>query len=484
MFFIMTLSVLVAFAISIFTRTNKTAPCPKNVQFKRLQTRYLSAYYLATFSDWLQGPYVYKLYSDYGYEEEDIAILYIAGFASSSVCGTFVGFMADRYGRKIMCALFGVIYSLCCLTKISSSFHILLAGRIFGGLSTSILLSTFEAWYVNEHINHCDFPPEWLNVTFSKAGFYTGLLAIIAGVVSQISAENLNLGPMSPFLLAIPFLSLCTYLILTTWSEHKYTRDASNPQILSPLHLIFFKDRALLVLGLVQSLFEAVMYTFIYSWTPIISHLDPPLGLVFACFMISFMIGSKVYALMISKRYEPQNILTMSSGLAFFSLALVGVIITFILYTTETGMIENSHQTILTQICVICFIVYEFCVGIYIPVISYLKGRVVPEEYRASVSNWFRVPMNIFTCFSITLNQYSTYDMSAYSPTVSVLKKFELIYLLCAIFLLITTLASSVFSSQYVAQISRDDDPSCQDIIKVVTMQGIEESIPENESQS
>lgn len=484
MFFIVTLLVLVAFAFSTFRRTNKSAPCPKNVQFERLQKRYLIVYYLATFSDWLQGPYVYKLYSDYGYEEEDIAILYIAGFASSSVCGTFVGHMADKYGRKIMCAAFGIVYSLCCLTKISSSFHILLVGRIFGGLSTSILLSTFEAWYINEHNNHYHLPPEWLNMTFSKAGFYTGLLAIIAGVVSQISAENLNLGPTSPFFLAIPFLSLSTYLILTTWSEHKYTRDTSNPQIFSPLYLICFKDHALLLLGLVQSLFEAVMYTFIFSWTPIILHLDPPLGLAFACFMISFMTGSKVYALMISKRYEPQNILTMSSGLAFFSLATVGVIITFILYTTKMGTLESSQQTILTQICVICFIVYEFCVGIYIPVIGYLKSRVVPEEYRASITNWFRVPMNIFTCFSLTLNQYGKPDVTTYSPTVSVLQKFELIYLLCSMFLLITTLASSVFSSQYVGRISRENDPSNQEVIKVVTMQSTGENILENDTLS
>lgn len=477
MFFLVTLFVLVVLATSTFRRTNKVAL--KN-EFENFQKRYLYAYYLATFSDWLQGPYIYKLYSDYGYKEEDIALLYIAGFASSSVCGAFVGHLADKYGRKILCALFGVVYSLCCLTKISSNFHILLAGRIFGGLSTSILLSTFEAWYINEHINYYNFPPEWLNVTFSKAGFYTGLLAIIAGVVSQICAENLHLGPTSPFLLAIPLLFLSTYLILTTWSEHKYTRETSDRQILSPLYLIFFKDHALLLLGLVQSLFEAVMYTFIFSWTPIILHLDPPLGLVFACFMISFMTGSKVYALMISKRYQPQNILTMSSGLAFFSLALVGVIITFILYTTEMGILENSYQTILTQVCVICFIVYEFCVGVYIPVISYLKGRVVPEEYRASVSNWFRVPMNIFTCFSLTLNQYSTSDVS-YSPTVSTLKKFKLIYLLCAIFLLITTMASYIFSSKYVARISQDDGPSYQDVIKVVTIKNTE-AVPKNNS--
>ncbi len=37
------------------------------------------------FSDWLQGPYVYALYDYYGFEEEDIALLFVAGFGSSMV---------------------------------------------------------------------------------------------------------------------------------------------------------------------------------------------------------------------------------------------------------------------------------------------------------------------------------------------------------------------------------------------------------------
>ena len=48
-----------------------------------LLKRYLLVYLLATMSDWLQGPYVYALYSDYGYSQHEIAILFVAGFGSS-----------------------------------------------------------------------------------------------------------------------------------------------------------------------------------------------------------------------------------------------------------------------------------------------------------------------------------------------------------------------------------------------------------------
>lgn len=46
--------------------------------------------------DWLQGPYVYALYQHYGFERGDIGRLFIAGFGSSMVFGTFIGAMADK----------------------------------------------------------------------------------------------------------------------------------------------------------------------------------------------------------------------------------------------------------------------------------------------------------------------------------------------------------------------------------------------------
>uniref|UniRef100_A0A1B6GV84 Molybdate-anion transporter n=1 Tax=Cuerna arida TaxID=1464854 RepID=A0A1B6GV84_9HEMI len=450
MIFIVTLCGLILTAIILFNRAKQTVLNPKNIQFEKLQRSYLTVYCLATFSDWLQGPYVYKLYSDYGYEEEEIAVLYIAGFASSSIFGTFVGHVADKYGRKMLCISFGFFYSLCCLTKISSEFYVLLFGRVLGGISTSILFSTFEAWYINEHVNHLGLNSDWLNNTLSKAGFYTGFLAILAGIISQIFAESFNFGPQSPFILAIPFLLTSSYLIYKTWTEHCHPHLSAHHRFIAPLYLIFFQDPMLLILGLIQSLFEAVMYTFIFSWTPIISELNPPLGIVFASFMLAFMIGSNIYSLLLSDRLRPQLILVLTSALSFFSLGTVAVVISYILYT-------NEFTTLLTKVCFICFILYEISVGLYIPVIGYLKGLVVPEEYRASISNWFRVPMNIFTCISLTLNQVSEVDVKEFSPSVIVFKKFQFIYLLCSIFLLLTTVASVIFKQRYTRRYSMEE---------------------------
>lgn len=51
-------------------------------------------------ADWLQGPYLYRLYAHYGYLEDDIATLYIVGFSSSMLGGPLLGGLADKYGRK------------------------------------------------------------------------------------------------------------------------------------------------------------------------------------------------------------------------------------------------------------------------------------------------------------------------------------------------------------------------------------------------
>lgn len=51
---------------------------------------------VAIAGDWLQGPYVYYLYSQYGFGKGDIGQLFIAGFGSSMLFGTIVGSLADK----------------------------------------------------------------------------------------------------------------------------------------------------------------------------------------------------------------------------------------------------------------------------------------------------------------------------------------------------------------------------------------------------
>ncbi|KAL1140390.1 hypothetical protein AAG570_000322 [Ranatra chinensis] len=182
-------------------------------------------------------------------------------------------------------------------------------------------------------------------------------------------------------------------------------------------------DKLLLYLGIIQSVFEAVMYTFIFSWTPILTNLKPPLGIVFSLFMIALMIGSKLYAVLISNRYQPQNLLTFASILAAFAFITVSLSLTTI----------------------------EFSIGMYFPAIGYLRGRVVPEECRATLTNWFRVPMNLITCLSLTLKHGNKHN------EITTLKKFQFVFCLCSILLLITVSVTWIFSKKYVRKVLQDE---------------------------
>ncbi len=140
------LSLCAALANYLARNTDQQKQSVSNANFLAFQRSFFAVYFLALFGDWLQGPYVYKLYDYYGFKESQIAVLYVAGFASSVVFGTATGPLADLVGRKKIALLFSILYTICCLTKLSSSYWMLMVGRIMGGISTSMLFSTFESW--------------------------------------------------------------------------------------------------------------------------------------------------------------------------------------------------------------------------------------------------------------------------------------------------------------------------------------------------
>ena len=93
----------------------------------------------------------------------ELSIPHPSKLVHSVVFGTCTGPLADIWGRKKMAIAFSVIYTFCCLTKMSPNFWWLLIGRIFGGrlffslslcnpyltgVATSMLFSTFESWLV------------------------------------------------------------------------------------------------------------------------------------------------------------------------------------------------------------------------------------------------------------------------------------------------------------------------------------------------
>ena len=207
--------------------------------FKAFQRTYLIVYFCAMAADWLQGPYVYALYDSYGFGQREIAVLFVAGFGSSMVFGTFIGSLADRFGRKRFCQLYAAMYIVSCLTKHVNSYSVLMIGRLLGGIATSLLYSAFDSWMIKEH-NSRMFHQSGLSDTFAVAIFGNSVVAILSGLVANAAAAAVDLhavygdgstvvsnsgsimsgGFCAPFDVAIIFLIVGGAYIHFNWGEN------------------------------------------------------------------------------------------------------------------------------------------------------------------------------------------------------------------------------------------------------------------------
>lgn len=113
--------------------------------------------------------------------------LFLTGFLSSAVFGTFLGIYVDTWGRKAGCILFCLLEIVINLLEHIPNMPVLLVGRVLGGLSTSLLFTAFESWMVSEHRAR-GFDDDLLDSTFSLASAGNGLMAIFAGILAQLAA--------------------------------------------------------------------------------------------------------------------------------------------------------------------------------------------------------------------------------------------------------------------------------------------------------
>ncbi|KFU93131.1 Major facilitator superfamily domain-containing protein 5, partial [Chaetura pelagica] len=197
--------------------------------------------------------------------------------------------------------------SFCCFLKLSRDYLTLAVGRVLGGLATALLFSSFEAWYVHQHLECHDFPREWLLVTSSQVAFWNNVIAMGAGGVADFLAEWLGWGPVAPFVASIPFLVASGLLALWNWDEN-YGKHRTFSRTCGDGLKCLLSDRRVLLLGTIQALFESIISIFIFLWTPVLDPYGAPLGIVFSSFMASSALGSSLYHLALTSRYHLQPV--------------------------------------------------------------------------------------------------------------------------------------------------------------------------------
>lgn len=375
------------------------------LKHSKLLTKYLIVYLLAVFSDWLQGPYVYALYDAYGYSQHDIAVLFVAGFGSSMVFGTFMGGLADSCGRKKFTVFFAIVYALSCITKHFKDFGVLMLGRLLGGIATSLLFSVFDSWLIRSHSEVG--VSSMLSKSFATAQYGNSIIAILAGITANKAASLTELKPWNnnsdilyqggylyPFDLALIALVFCGILAFFVWEEN-YGEDKSQDEeddekrkrwydAFVNAYFTTINSKEILYTGLIGSLFEGSMYTFVFMWTPAMKDKtagDIPFGLVFATFMVCCMAGSSIFSVVIGTMKNEKI------GVYTFAIA-TGTFLLMALAPNDT-------------LAMIAFLMFETVVGCYFPMMGTMKSVIVPESKRAAIYNLYRIPLNFIVLFSL-----------------------------------------------------------------------------------
>ncbi|EPS98353.1 hypothetical protein FOMPIDRAFT_1042543 [Fomitopsis schrenkii] len=386
---------------------DEQAPTPA---LHKLSRQYLSVYAIVMGADWLQGPYIYSLYKDqYAFPERLVALLFVTGFMTAGLAAPLVGVWADQYGRRKLCLTFCITYTLTCALIQLPYFPILILGRFLGGVSTSILFSVFESWLISAS-NSLALPAHDLSTIMGRASLVNGFVAAAAGVASNTLVGSTG-SFASPFVASGILLLLAWVVIRGSWTENygsgggaAVSADPLQLRRLSQAFRIVCNEPPLLVIGLTQTCFEGSMYLFVFNWVPALQEAASPgtvlpLGYIFSAFMVSMMIGSLLYTSLVSlfARGEHEPLDAPASDAPLTLHAKLSSLVCAVSAVAFAVSVESTDERVRFW----AFCTFEACVGMYYPIQGMLRGTLISNEHRATLSSLFRVPLNIFVVVSL-----------------------------------------------------------------------------------
>lgn len=145
----------------------------------------------------------------------------------------------------------------------------------------------------------------------------------------------------------------------------------------------------------VSTLSESQLYIFILFWTPALRAIDthpeidgypgPPLGIVFASFMVSCMLGTSLFAILTARGMRT-------------SLLLVFVLLLSAISCLTIAKTKNDTTSYLAMLA------FEAAIGAYYPAMSTVKSAIVPEDQRAAIYSVFRLPLNLMVLLNLVSN--------------------------------------------------------------------------------
>lgn len=140
--------------------------------------------------------------------------------------------------------------------------------------------------------------------------------------------------------------------------------------------------------------FEGSVYVVLYSWPQTIMSArfheriwaNPPFGTIFSSLMAAMSLGSFTF---LYTSLDANSMQLSSRTIQLASSISASALLATILLRDELSRFW-------------AFCIFEICVGLYYPSMTYLKSRLVQEERRGRVYGLMRVPLNLFTVFCLT----------------------------------------------------------------------------------
>ncbi|KAG6361321.1 hypothetical protein INS49_009546 [Diaporthe citri] len=375
------------------------------------------------------GPFLYSLYKEeHGVSSGMVSTLFTTGFLSGAVSAYATGTLADRRGRRLACLVFCAAYALSCALTIPS-LPLLFAGRVLGGVGTSLLFSVFESWMVTDfHARGLGDKGGDLSRTFGVMSTLNSVVAIASGVFSEW-VVGVSGTRKAPFAAAVALLAVAFWVISTRWEENygdsakdkkPKTHDGKQEAAPRPKLWEMLKDPRIVCLGLSSTMFEGSMYLFVFMWGPALQSAHAyesasaassgaaaglPYGIIFATFMASVLAASLLF-----------NI-AMDNKLLKYTYLLGGILAVadLVFYLLEQPRSE--------QLTFWLFCLFEACVGMYWPCMGYLKGQLIDDGVRAQLYGILRVPLNVFVVVSL----YFTGDGDSYAKVFAVCSRLLLL---------------------------------------------------------
>jgi hypothetical protein len=198
-------------------------------------------------------------------------------------------------------------------------------------------------------------------------------------------------GIMAPLWISIAFSTFGMISTQLLWDENKPNSDSTKVKGTMAGAFNELRKREVLSIGIIESMYQAVVNIYLFSWTPILQNSSETginVGFIFTCFVVTLILGTHIFEIFM---LYLQSDYYKSITSAIFGLAMIF----FFVYYVDSFYIRFLLLAAVNGTS-----------GFLNPLMSIIKSRILVEKYRALLMSIFRIPLNAFVIIVLLLVRY------------------------------------------------------------------------------